>query len=83
MLDPELLNDLCCPETRQKLRLADPALIVRLNQRIAAGDLKNRGGPQVSEPMDAGLIREDGKFLYPVRGDIPVMLVEEAIALEG
>jgi uncharacterized protein YbaR (Trm112 family) len=26
-------------------------------------------------------VRADGKYLYPVREDIPVMLIDEAIAL--
>ena len=34
-----------------------------------------------AEKLDAGLLRADGKFLYPVRHNIPVMLVDEAIPL--
>ena len=36
----------------------------------------------VSEPLDEGLIREDDKVLYPVREDIPIMLIDEAIELD-
>ncbi len=81
MLDPQLLNLLCCPETHQALRLAEPALLAQLNQRIGAGALQNRAGRAVSENLAAGLLREDGKFLYPIRNEIPVMLVDEAIPL--
>ena len=81
MIAPDLLSILCCPETRQDLREADPALIEKLNQQIAADGLKNRVGQAVIEKMDGGLIRADGKFLYPVRRNIPVMLVDEAIPL--
>jgi uncharacterized protein YbaR (Trm112 family) len=35
----------------------------------------------VQEKLDAGFIRADGKFLYPIRRNIPVMLVDEAIPL--
>jgi uncharacterized protein YbaR (Trm112 family) len=35
------------------------------------------------EPLDGGLIRGDRKMLYPIREDIPVMLIEEGIPLEG
>jgi uncharacterized protein len=83
MIDPELLKILCCPETHQEVRLADPAVIDRLNRQIAAGSLKNRAGQPVPEKLDAGLIRADGKYLYPIRRNIPVMLVDEAIPLEG
>ena len=77
----ELLNDICCPETYQRLVVADADLIARLNDQIKAGTLKNRGGKVVSDVIDDGFVREDRKFLYPVRGKIPVMLIDEAIPL--
>lgn len=81
MIDAELLKILCCPETHQGLRVADPALVEKVNQQVAAGCLKNRAGQPVGERLDAGLVRTDGRFLYPIRKDIPVMLVDEAIPL--
>jgi len=81
MMDAELLKILCCPETHQELRVAEPALIEKLNQQIVAGDLKNRAGQPVKEKIDGGLVRADDKFLYAIRKDIPVMLVDEAIPL--
>jgi uncharacterized protein len=83
MIDPELLKILCCPETHQELRLAEPAAIDKLNRQIAAGALKNRAGQPVQEKIEGGLIRADGKFLYPIRRNIPVMLVDEGIPLAG
>jgi len=77
-VDPELLKIMCCPESHQKLREAEPSLIDQINQRIAAGNLKNRGGQVVTEKILGGLVRDDGKFLYPVRQH-PVMLVNEAL----
>ncbi len=81
MIKPELLNILRCPDTRQKLALAEPALIAQVNEAIAAARLRNRGGNAVSEKIDGGLVREDGKFVYPIRADLPIMLIDEAIAL--
>jgi uncharacterized protein YbaR (Trm112 family) len=81
MIDPELLKILRCPETHQTLTLADAALIQSLNEKLAAGQLRNRAGQPVKEKLDGGLLRSDGKFLYPVRKDIPVMLIDEAIPL--
>ncbi len=80
-LDAELISILCCPETHQPVRLAEADLVGAINAAIAAGQVTNRGGAKVSERVDGGLVREDGKVVYPVRDDIPVMLVEEAIAL--
>lgn len=81
MVDPELLDILVCPETRQPVRPADDALVRRLNERIEEGEVRNRAGETVRELLDGGLVREDGEVLYPVRDDIPVMLVDEAILL--
>ena len=81
MIDPELLEILACPETKMPVRLADAELVEAINAAISRGALKNAGGETVTEPIDAGLIREDDKTLYPIRDDIPIMLIEEAIAL--
>jgi len=81
MVDPQLLEILCCPETRQDVSLAPAPLIEDLNRRIESGTLTNRAGATVREKLDAGLLRADGKVLYPIREDIPVMLIDEAIHL--
>lgn len=75
----ELLDILVCPETKQPLRLADEALIARLNSAISAGSVENRAGVIVRAPVEAGLLRQDGELLYPIRDDIPIMLLDEAI----
>lgn len=82
MVDPELLEILVCPETKEPVRPADDVLLARINRAIEEGTLTNRGGESVSEKIDEGLVREDGKVLYPVRDEIPIMLIDEAIPLE-
>ncbi len=81
MPDPDLLKILCCPETHQGVRPAEPALVEALNRKIAAGQLRNRSGQAVTEKFEGGLVREDGKYVYPIRQDIPIMLIDEAIPL--
>jgi len=83
MIDAELLKILCCPETHQAVVVADSSLLERLNKQIATGKLKNRGGQLFKEKIDGGLIRKDGKFVYPIREDIPVMLIDEAIPVSA
>jgi uncharacterized protein YbaR (Trm112 family) len=78
-VDPELLEILVCPETRQPVALAPDELLASLNEKIKAGDLRNRGGKTVETPLQEGLLREDGRILYPVDDSIPVMLIEESI----
>lgn len=80
-VDPELLEILVCPETRQPVGLAPDELIASLNKKIQAGELRNRGGASVSAPLQEGLLREDGRILYPVDDSIPVMLIEESIEI--
>ena len=81
MIDKELLEILACPESKEPVHPADAELLGRINDAIAGGKLKNRGGEVVGEPIDGGLVREDGKFLYPIRDEIPIMLIEESIPL--
>jgi len=83
MVDAELLKILCCPETRQPLSLADAALVQRLNEQIAANELRNRAGKPVTRKCDGGLVRKDGQFVYPICETIPVLLIDEAIPLSG
>ncbi len=80
-IDTELLQILVCPENRTSLTEANDELITRLNAAIDGGTLKNRDGKVVDEKIDGGLVREDGQFLYPVREEIPIMLIEEGIPL--
>ncbi len=78
-VNEELLEILVCPETRQPVALASAELLERLNAEIRAGRLRNRGGALVEKEIVEGLVRDDGKVLYPVDDDIPVMLIEESI----
>ena len=48
----------------------------RFNER-----LRNLGGERVTSPIAEGLVREDGRILYPIDDGIPVMLIEESIEL--
>ena len=82
-IDKDLLAILCCPDTKQGVSLADEALIAKLNEAVSRGQLKNKANKPITEPLDGGLIRADRKILYPIREDIPVMLIEEGLPLEG
>ncbi len=81
MIDRELLEILACPEDKSAVKLAESELVNRLNEQIRQRSLKNRAGQTVTEEIDSGLVRADGKYLYPIREDIPIMLIDEAIPL--
>lgn len=67
-MSPELLTVLRCPEAQQALTLAPAEFLERLNSTRKT-------------PLEAALLREDGKVVYPVRNGIPVLIREEAITI--
>lgn len=82
MINKELLDILCCPETKQDIGYIEGDVIDEINTAIKSGTLKNRGDEIIKEPIDAGLLREDRKYIYPIREDIPIMLIDEGIPFE-
>jgi len=79
MMKAELLRDLCCPETHQSLRPASEGVLASLNERIRAGQVRNRAGMLLEQPCEGGLLREDATVLYPVRQGLPILLIGEGI----
>ena len=80
-MDEKLLEIMCCPESHQPLDKAGVELIEDLNKRIQAGTLVDRVDEKITESIDGGLVREDGKILFPIRQNIPVMLIDQGIPL--
>ena len=71
-MDKRLLDILCCPATKQPLRPLTRTELDALNRAIA-------GGGAQTAALAAGLITADGKRVYRIDDDIPVMLADEAI----
>jgi uncharacterized protein YbaR (Trm112 family) len=82
MLKSELLTILRCPESGMHLSPASDATLRRVNDAIRDGRLINCAGQILQNPLDGGLVREDGALLYPIIDDIPVLLRDDAILLE-
>ncbi len=81
-INEDLISILICPDTKQPVKMADSELIETVNQKIAAGEQKNVSGKSVTEKIDGGLLRQDGKVLYPIRDEIPIMLVGEGLQID-
>lgn len=78
-ISEELLALLCCPETRQPLTLAGVKVLAKLESMRIAGGLRTRGGEEIREQIDGGLLRADGALFFLIRDGIPMLLPEEAI----
>lgn len=79
-MDKRLLDILCCPATKTPVKLLSRAQLDALNREIAQHAAKTTAGAEVRSALDAGLITIDGKLIYRIDDDIPVMLADEAIA---
>jgi len=81
---PELLELLRCPQTGQRLALAAPELLAQLEAQRHAGTLALAAAqPQwdPAEPLEAVLLREDGRVGYPVQGGIPILLPDHGFEI--
>ena len=78
-VDGKLLEILCCPLSKTPLTVLGREKLDKLNLAINSGDALFVGGQKVTQPLQEGLITEDGKVIYPVQDDIPVLLEEKGI----
>jgi uncharacterized protein YbaR (Trm112 family) len=81
-MDKRLLTILRCPVTHKGLSLAKSATLHAVNNAIKSGELSNRDGRVLEDPLDEALITDDGKILYPVSDGIPVLLEGESVSME-
>ncbi|KAA3619482.1 MAG: hypothetical protein DWQ05_01805 [Calditrichaeota bacterium] len=70
---------LVCPLTRVKLQPINKELLQTLNEKIAGGSIVNHRDVRVKELFSEGLISIDGKYIYRIDNDIPILLPDEAI----
>jgi uncharacterized protein YbaR (Trm112 family) len=80
-LDQAVLDILCCPLTHLPLEKLSPERLSQLNDSISVGKIKNESKQILAESLTAALVTRDGKLAYPIRDGIPVLLIDQAIAL--
>ena len=82
-MDRKLLDLLVCPTTRQPLALLDSRTLSALNDAIRQGGVVRGDGSAQTEPVREALVTRDHALAYRVDDGIPVLLAEEAIAIDG
>jgi uncharacterized protein YbaR (Trm112 family) len=80
-MDRKLLDILACPATRQPLAMLESRGLQALNDAIAAGGIVRADGSPQSGALREALVTRDRKLAYRIDDGIPVLLVEEGIAL--
>lgn len=78
-MDKRLLDILCDPVSKTPLRMLSGAELDALNRAVQAGSLDTVRGEKIASPLSSGLITVDGKVVYRIEDDIPVMLPDEGI----
>ena len=79
-MDKRLLDILCCPITREPLRLLAGNELAALNAAIASEQVRNNAGTRIGAAIPEALMTRDGRTIYRIEDGIPVMLADEAIA---
>lgn len=82
-VDKRLLDILCCPVTREPLRLLTRSELDSLNQAFTGGAVCSVDGSAWTTPVAAALLTRDGTRIYRIEDDIPVMLPELALETRG
>ena len=75
----KLLEILCCPVSKTPLTVLGRQKLDKLNNAIKSGEALFVDGEKVTDPLQEALVTEDGKVVYPVQDDIPVLLEEKGI----
>ena len=81
-LDPDFVSILICPESGAKLEVASEGLIKSINEQISTGSVTNRSGTVRTEPIEAALVTRDGSRVFEVVGEIPNLVMDDAIDLK-
>jgi uncharacterized protein YbaR (Trm112 family) len=79
-MDQELLQILCCPQSKVPVELLASSDLEKLNRAIAEGKIKQIDGAILKKPVTEALITRDRKTIYRVDDGIPIMLIEQGIS---
>ncbi len=78
-VDSKLLEILRCPVTKQPLSIVAAKYLTEINKQVSAGQVQYADGSKVEKVLEEALITENGRFIYRVDEDIPIMLQDLSI----
>ena len=78
-MDKRLLDILCCPVSKTPVKLLARGQLEAINREISQNAVRTVAGVAVHDELKAGLITVDGKVIYRIDDEIPVMLADEGI----
>lgn len=82
----DLLEILCCPKTKVPVVMMSTEQLAAVNAHVVGKQLHYVDSSAVDQPLQEGLITEDGQTIYRIDDGIPVMLIDKGIPanqLEG
>ena len=82
-IKPELLEILCCPKTKEALQELNATELESINAAISNGKLIYNDESPVEKPLTEGLITTSKDRVYRIDDDIPIMLIDQSIPLDG
>ncbi len=75
----DLLKILCCPVSKQPVKMLESDKLKKLNDLIESKSIKDNEGKIVEQPIIEALVTVDDKTIYRIDDEIPVMLVDASI----
>ena len=80
-IDPQVLDFIRCPVTRQPVSPLPGDDLASLNRLIGEGKIKSRDDTLVLTELSEALVTEDGKLAYPIVDGLPLMMEEHSVPL--
>jgi len=81
-VDRKLLEILRCPVTKQPVSPLGKDKLASLNKAIHDQEVQYQDGSTINTPVEEALITENGRTIYRVDEDIPIMLEDQSIPTE-
>jgi uncharacterized protein YbaR (Trm112 family) len=78
-MDTKHLDMIVCPVTKGPLELLDGERLAQMNAAISGGVIRNHAERQIEEPLVEALVTHDGRVVYPIVDQLPLLLEDESI----